>query len=329
MRVVVPLPVYRRPAFLAQSMSAPDFFTAEELISNPGRFASFDPPVRLGVIGDPVAHSRSPVFQNAALRACGIQASYTKLHIPAERFAEAVRTLPGAGFLGANVTIPHKAAALSVVDEADDYARASGSVNTIVVDGGRLLGFNTDGPGLVRAIREEFLVDLRDLRVVLLGAGGGAGRAIAVQCARERCARLVLVNRSPEKLTALEKQLRPFFESDHVSGPVERLAAIPLEEDALRRELENADILINATSLGMKRLDPPVITPSLLTPNLLVYDTVYSGGTSRLLEDAAAAGARGANGLSMLLHQGALAFEIWFNRPAPLEEMRRALHSTP
>jgi shikimate dehydrogenase len=309
-------------------MNAPEIFTAEDLISNPARFAAFEPPVRLGVIGDPVAHSRSPGFQNAALVACGIPARYAKLHIPAERFAEAVRALPAAGFLGANVTIPHKAAALAVVDQADDYARASGSVNTLVVDGERLLGFNTDGPGLVRAIREEFLVDLRDLRVVLLGAGGGAGRAIAVQCAMERCARLVLVNRSPEKITALEKQLRPFFESEHLSGPVERLVAIPFEEEALRRELENADIVINATSLGMNRLDPPVISPSLLTANLLVYDTVYSGGTTRLLEDAAAAGARGANGLSMLLHQGALAFEIWFNRPAPLDAMRHALSST-
>ena len=304
-------------------------FSASDLISNPSLFASFDPPVRLGVFGDPVAHSRSPAFQNAALEACGIPARYAKFHIPADRFAEAARALPAAGFLGANVTIPHKAAALAAVDHADDYARAAGSVNTLVVEGDRLLGFNTDGPGLVRAIREEFLVDLRDLRVVLLGAGGGAGRAIALQCAMEHCARLVLANRSPEKTAALEKQLRPFFESDHLSGPAERLVAIPLEESALRRELENADIVINATSLGMKRSDPPVITPSLLTPNLLVYDTVYAGGTTRLLEDAAAAGARGANGLSMLLHQGALAFEIWFNRPAPLDAMRRALLSAP
>jgi shikimate dehydrogenase len=106
------------------------------------------------------------------------------------------------------------------------------------------------------------------------------------------------------------------------------LVAIPFEDEALRHELENADILINATSLGMSRLDPPVISPSLLTPNLLVYDTVYSGGLSRLMEDAASAGARCANGLGMLLHQGALSFEIWFNRPAPLEVMRRALLST-
>jgi len=202
-------------------------------------------------------------------------------------------------------------------------------VNTIVVVGEKLHGFNTDGPGLVRAIREEFGVDVRDLRVVLLGAGGGAGRAIAVQCAQERCERLVLVNRSLEKIESLKKDLAPLFQSEHLAGPVERLVAIPFEDEALRHELENADILINATSLGMSRLDPPVISPSLLTPNLLIYDTVYSGGMSRLIEDASAAGARCANGLGMLLHQGALSFEIWFNHTAPLEVMRRALLSTP
>lgn len=312
---------------LGMQTSVPEIFSAEDFISNPGRFAGFAPPVRLAVIGDPVAHSRSPGFHNAALRFCGIQAQYCRLHVPPERFAEVLHSLPEAGFLGANVTIPHKAAALAEVDEADAYARASGSVNTIVVNGQKLMGFNTDGPGLVRAIREEFSVDLRDLRVVLLGAGGGAGRAIAVQCAMERCERLVLVNRTLEKIRPLAEELAPYFQSEKLSGPAERIVTIPFDDDALRRELENADILINATSLGMKRTDPPAISPALLTANLLVYDTVYAGGTSRLLEDAAAAGARCANGLGMLLHQGALSFEIWFNRAAPLEEMRRSLHS--
>jgi shikimate dehydrogenase len=288
-------------------------------------FARFSPPVRLGVFGDPIEHSRSPVFHNAALKACGIPVAYTRLHVDSEHFSETLRALPSAGFLGANVTIPHKAAALAGVDEADAYARASGSVNTIVVDGQRLIGFNTDGPGLSRAIREEFMVDLRDLRVVILGAGGGAGRAIAVQCAMESCERLVLVNRSLEKAQVLVHELAPYFRSEKPTGPAERIVAIPHEESTLARELEHADLLINATSLGMRRIDPPAIPAPLLSPNLLVYDTVYSGGATRLLEDAAAVGARGANGLSMLLHQGALAFEIWFNRPAPLDVMRRAL----
>jgi shikimate dehydrogenase len=195
------------------------------------------------------------------------------------------------------------------------------------VEGDRLLGFNTDGPGLVRAIREEFSVDLRDLRVLLLGAAGGAGRAIAVQCAQESCERLVLANRTLEKAQALQRELASDFRSDRLVGPADRLVAIPLEERALREQLTMSDIVINASSVGMKRTDPPIIPAHLLSPHLMVYDTVYASGRSRLLEDAASAGARTANGLSMLLHQGALSFEIWFNRPAPLDVMRRALMS--
>ncbi|MCK9587925.1 MAG: shikimate dehydrogenase [Terrimicrobiaceae bacterium] len=306
-----------------------EVYSADDLIGGSGVFSSLKPPARLGVFGDPVAHSKSPAFHNAALRAAGIDASYVRVHVPAEKARAAFRALPKAGFLGANVTIPHKSAALAAVDEADDYARKSASVNTVVVQGDRLLGFNTDGPGLVRAIREEFSVDLRDLRIVLLGAGGGAGRAIAAQCAMESCERLVLVNRTLEKAQALASELASAFRTDRLVGPVDRIQAIPFEEPALRLQLAHADLVINATSVGMRRTDPPLIPPSLLTPNLMVYDTVYASGQSRLLEDAAAAGARCANGLGMLLHQGALAFEIWFNRPAPLEAMRQALASLP
>lgn len=300
-------------------------YSADDLIERAGIFSRLAPPARLGVFGDPVAHSKSPLFQNAALRAAGIDAQYVRIHAPRAKASATFRSLPGAGFLGANVTIPLKAEALAAVDEADDYARRSGSVNTILVRGEKLLGFNTDGPGLLRAIREEFFVDLRDLRVVLLGAGGGAGRAIAVQCAMESCERLVLVNRTLDKARALAAELAPSFRSDRLVGPIERLQVIGFEESALREQLAHADLVINATSVGMQRSDAPLIPPALLTPNLMVYDTVYASGRSRLLEDAAAAGARCANGLSMLLHQGALSFEIWFNRPAPLEVMRAAL----
>ena len=211
------------------------------------------------------------------------------------------------------------------MDEVDDYARMSDAVNTVVVDGEKLVGFNTDGPGLQRALREEFYADLRDLRVMLLGAGGGAGRAIAVQCARENCERLVLVNRTFEKARTLAQELATYFRSDRLVGPAERLEAIPHQESALKEQLAKTDLVINATSIGMRRADPPLIPAGLLTPNLLVYDTVYSSGKTRLIEDAEAAGARVANGLSMLLHQGALSFEIWFGRAAPLDIMREAL----
>ena len=251
-----------------------DVYSADDLIGGGEVFADMNPPARLGVFGDPVAHSKSPVFHNAALRATGINVGYVRIHVPAEKAQAAFRALPKAGFLGTNVTIPHKAAALAAVDEADDYARRSGSVNTVVVEGDRLLGFNTDGPGLVRAIHEEFSVDLRDLRVVLLGAGGGAGRAIAVQCAMESCERLVLVNRTLEKAQALAAELASSFRTDRLVGPVDRIQAIPFDESALRLQLAHADLVINATSVGMRRTDPPLIASALITPNLMFYDTV-------------------------------------------------------
>jgi shikimate dehydrogenase len=305
----------------------PEVFSSADLTAHPDVFRSLQPPAILGVFGDPVAHSLSPGFQTAALKAAGINGQYVRILASAEDFPTALRAIPSAGFVGANVTIPHKAAALATVDEADDNARMAGAVNTVVHDNGRLYGFSTDGPGLMRAIREEFLVDLRDLRVLLLGAGGGAGRAAAVQCATEGCERLVLANRSPEKAVALAKELAPFFRSDRLVGPGERLLAIPLTQEALREQIPQVDIVINATPVGMKRTDPSPVPASLLTPNLMVMDMVYARGKSRLLVDAEAAGARAANGLAMLLHQGALAFEIWFNRPAPLEAMRSQLQT--
>lgn len=283
------------------------------------------PPLRLAVFGDPVAHSASPPMHNAALEKCGIHARYTRLHIHAEELASALRLLPEKGFIGVNCTIPHKAAALPLMQRVDDHARRIGVVNTVAIEGNELTGFNTDGPGLVRALRAEFSVDLRDLRVLVLGAGGGAGRAIAMQCGIEGCERLVLANRTFEKARALAVELEPMFKSQRVLGPVARLEAVPWEASALKFQLENTDLVINCSSLGMKRTDPSPLPSAMLEPHLMIYDTIYTASRTRLMLAADEAGARSANGLSMLLHQGALSFEIWFNQPAPLHEMRVAL----
>jgi shikimate dehydrogenase len=233
--------------------------------------------------------------------------------------------LPKANFIGTNVTIPHKSAAMELMNEVDDHARKIGVVNTVVVDGERLLGFNTDGPGLVRAVRSDFGVDIRDLRVMILGAGGGAGRAIAAQCAIENCQRLVLVNRTFDKAKQLAAELQPFMKGPRLLGPVARLEAVAWEEKQLAQQIENTDLIINATSCGMKRTDPSVLPASILQPHLMVYDTIYTAHRTPLLADAESIGARAANGLSMLLFQGALSFEIWFNREAPVEAMRAGL----
>jgi shikimate dehydrogenase len=284
-------------------------------------------PIRLGIFGDPVEHSLSPQIQNAALQACELEMQYARFHIKPDELEEALRLLPGLDFIGINLTLPHKANAAALMDELDPFARRVGAINTVRIEGEKLIGFNTDGPGFSRAIRQEFSVDLRDLRVLLLGAGGGAGRAIAYQCAAENCERLVLVNRTPEKTEQLATELKESFADTRVAGPVARLQTIEWNDSALRQQIANTDLVVNATTLGMKRSDPPVLNATLLEPHLMIYDTVYSPPRTSLLAAAAEAGALGANGLSMLLHQGALAFERWFDRDAPLGAMRSALLS--
>jgi shikimate dehydrogenase len=283
-----------------------------------------DPAIRLGIFGDPVAHSFSPQMQNAALKHCKIDMQYGRFHILADELREATGLIRKLEFIGVNLTIPHKISALELMGVADENAKRVGAVNVVKVEGGKLRGFNTDGRGFARAIREEFSVDLRDLRVMLLGAGGAA-RAIALQCAKENCERLVIANRSFEKAQKLADELRDFFTGPKVLGPVARLQAIPLEEAAIRFQIGNVDLVVNTTPVGLNRGDASPIPARLLAPHLMIYDTIYSAERTPLLSAAVEAGARGANGLSMLLHQGALAFEIWFQREAPIDVMRKAL----
>lgn len=298
-----------------------DVYTMADLRDWPAATAGEEPPLRLAVIGDPVSHSKSPPMHNAALRACGIPAAYTRLHIRPEELAEALRLLPKAGFIGVNITLPHKVAALALVDEAHPAARRTNAINTIIVQGERLAGRSTDGAGFVRAIRAEFAREVRDLRVMIFGAGGGAGRAIAVQCALERCEGLVLVNRTFSRSEALALELW----RDLGEGCVR---ALPWDEEALERELPEVDLIVNATPMGMSSgnaQNASAVPSRLLRPGHLVYDTVYTSARTPLLLAAESAGARVANGMSMLLHQGALSFEHWFHREAPVDVMRAAL----
>jgi len=287
--------------------------------------SDIDPPIRLGVFGDPVAYSLSPQMQNAALRACEIKAQYARFHIRANELRSALLFLRKLDFVGIKLTVPHKIAASTQIDEADESATRAGAVNTIRVRDEKLIASNTDGEGFLRAIRTEFSIDLRDLRVMIIGAGGGTGRAIAWQCGLENCERLVLVNRTLEKANALTEQLRPLFSGPRVLGPSARIEAVAWDESAMRTQLADIDLIVNATPLGMNPSDPAPIPARLLAPHHIVFDCVYEPSKTALLRAAEEAGARGANGLSMLLYQGARSFSIWFDRDAPIEAMRAAL----
>src|SRR4026208_1701497 len=284
-----------------------------------------DLPIRLGVFGDPVAHSLSPEMQNAALRACEIAAQYARFHIRPSELRSALRFFRNLDFAGVNLTVPHKMAGFGQIDEADESASRIGAVNTLCVRDKKLVGSNTDGEGFMRAVRSEFSVDLRDLRVLIIGAGGGTGRAIAWQCALENCERLVLVNRTLQKANALAERLRSFFMEARALGPAAPLEAVAWEESVVRMQLADIDLIVNATPLGMNPSDPAPIPGRLIAPHHMVFDCVYGPSKTALLHAAEQAGARSANGISMLLHQGALSFSIWFDREPPIDAMLKTL----
>jgi len=304
-----------------------DRYTLADLENWSAVAGELEPPVRLGIFGDPIAHSLSPQMQNAALRACEIDMQYARFHIRTNELRSALLFLRTLDFVGINVTVPHKITAFKQVDETDESAARPEAVNTIRVRDEKLIGSNTDGEGFLRAIRTEFSIDLRDLRVMIIGAGGGTGRAIAWQCALESCERLVLVNRTLEKANALAEQLRPFLSDARVLGPATRLEAVALDESAMRVQLADIDLIVNATPLGMNPSDPTPVPARLLAPHHIVFDCVYGSSKTALFRAATEVGARGANGFSMLLHQGALSFSTWFDREAPIKEMRAALYA--
>lgn len=305
-------------------MAVKEIYRLDDLRNWPKATRGVDPPIRLGVFGDPVEQSLSPQFQNAALRHCGIAAQYARFHIQPQELSEALQRIKESDFIGVNLTVPHKIASLALMDDCDELAKKIGAINTVRIGDGKMIGLNTDGVGFLRAVRETFSVDIRDLRVLVLGAGGGA-RAIAFQCALEKCERLVIVNRDLEKATGLVEQLRPHFTGPRVLGPVARLEAISWNESALRFQLANTDLLVNATPLGLARNDAAPVASRLLAPHLIVLDTLYRSEKTPLVRAAEEAGARASDGRAMLVHQGAAAFEIWFERSAPIAAMRTAL----
>lgn len=296
-----------------------EVYSFEDLIHWNALTAGWQLPGRLAVFGDPVAHSRSPQMHNPALKETGIAGQYVRLLIREEELPAALRELSRQGFLGANLTIPHKVAALGLVDRLTDSARHLRTVNTVRVEpDGTLSGHNTDGPGLSRAVEEAFGGPLGGQRILILGAGGGAGRAAAVQSALEGCPALVLANRTLAKVESVAAEIRGL-------RPETSVEIIDGSPESLRRALPGVDLILNASSVGMKVDDPALVPADVFLPRHRVYDMIYAPERTRLLEDAAAAGASVANGLAMLLWQGVLAFEYWFDRPAPVGAMRRGL----
>ena len=267
-----------------------------------------------GVIGDPIEHTLSPTIHNAAFNHLKLDFVFLAFRVKAAELEDAVRGMRGLGIHGLNVTMPHKDAVTKYLDEVDATVKFLGSVNTILNDDGRLLGFNTDGVGALRALRDNG-VDLNGKKLLLLGAGGAA-KAIAHAFAKE-VEELYILNRASEKAKDLAEAL------SRALG--RKVVGDALSPSAVQRNLRDADVLINATSAGMHpNINQSLVAPQWLKPDLTVMDIVYNPLETKLAKDAKAAGARVVSGVEMLLYQGAASFEIWTGLSAPIEVMRRA-----
>jgi shikimate dehydrogenase len=262
------------------------------------------------VIGDPISHSLSPVIHNAAFEAAGLDWAYVALPVPAGLGAAAVQGMRTLGIAGLSVTMPHKADVLDALDEVSDDASTLGAVNCISRRGDTLRGENTDGAGFLAGLRTDFGFDPAGRTCVVLGAGGAA-RAVVLALARAGAASVQVVNRTESSALAAAA----------LAGTVGSVA--PPEAVA------SADLVVNATPVGMRRdadagRDLPCDV-ALLGPGQVVAELVYHPLRTPLVEQAAQRGARSSNGVSMLVHQAAVAFEHWTGQVAPVDAMRAAV----
>jgi shikimate dehydrogenase len=279
---------------------------ASDLIASKDPLSLLQAEDRYALLGFPVAHSISSPMQNAALQEARLPYNYISIEVRPEELDLTLQKLVHLGFLGLNITLPHKRAILPYLHEVSDQATFLGSVNTISIRNEKLFGYNTDGPGFVTALKEEWNLLLPSQRILILGASGGAGRAIAAQCILEGCLELYVASRTPETLTAEVERLSQFSKGTIPIHTVE------LSDAGIASVMPHVDLIVNATSVGMSE-------------DQYCYDIVYSSTTTPLMKSALQAGSQATNGLSMLLYQGALAFQIWFEQDPPIEIMRQAL----
>lgn len=257
-------------------------------------------------------------MHNAAFRALKLNYVYLPFAIKPARLADAVNAIRTLGMAGVNLTIPHKERVLPCLDGLSAEARRIGAVNTVVNRGGRLIGHNTDGEGFLLALRAAWGVSMRGESVCVLGAGGAA-RAVAVALVRAGVKRLVIANRNVGRAERLVRAMR-----GRDPRVADRIRVVPLSDGALRRVADDCPWLVNATAVGLDRRDPRLAGPAVVGRFTFVCDLIYQPAVTPLLRDANAAGCRTMNGLGMLVHQGALSFQLWTGRKAPIAVMKRA-----
>ncbi|MDB4474220.1 shikimate dehydrogenase [Opitutaceae bacterium] len=275
----------------------------------------------LAVLGHPIKHSISPAMHNTALAEMAAiderfnSWRYFRFDVPPDDLPVALGRLHTAGFFGLNLTVPHKILAFDSIAKIDKRAQPIGAVNTLRRTDAGWHGFNTDGYGLATAAQETLGIEIANTPIILLGAGGAA-RGAAVECLQRGCASLHIANRTAANRDALLAQLRP------IAGDIPLTGFAPAE---IPTDLPTNALVINATSAGLKAEDPLPINFSELPSPCGVYDMIYSPAETKLLATAKSLGTPHANGLSMLIHQGVRALEIWSDAAVPVGAMRRAV----
>ncbi|GAB6990718.1 shikimate dehydrogenase [Paenibacillus pini] len=269
--------------------------------------------ILLGVIGDPIIHSKSPVMHQAALQHMGIQGSYVPLHVIPQALGDTIQAIRTLGFRGLNVTLPHKVEVMKYLDHLDETASRIGAVNTIVNDDGVLTGYNTDGIGYVRSLKDEAVADLKGKTILVIGAGG-ASRGIVYALAKEKPERIYIANRTVAKAAQIAEEWQDLAD----------IQGIGMED--INDYIQGVDVLINTTSIGMHpRIDEMSIETACIPAGIVVSDLIYNPLKTRLLLESELKGCTIHGGLGMFINQGAIALEYWTGAQAPVDVMRRAV----
>ncbi|MBU1726141.1 MAG: shikimate dehydrogenase [Candidatus Omnitrophica bacterium] len=268
-----------------------------------------------GLIGYPVSHSISPLMHNAAFAARGINAEYKLFPLQENEVEPFLKDLKNKNICGLNVTIPYKEKVAAFLRSISEEAKLIGAVNTIKLEDDGLLGFNTDGEGFFRHLSVDLQFNPQGKKIAILGAGG-ASRAVSVYLCKANPESIYIFDTIKPKLDSLAGHLKSNFKNTDIR-------AVDSIEDL---DIQDADLLVNATPIGMKEADPCIVDNKFITGKTLVYDLIYNPKETRLLKAASAKGAKTSNGLGMLLYQGVRAFEIWTAKDAPVEVMRKALY---
>ncbi len=271
-----------------------------------------------GIFGHPVNHSLSPQMHNAAFQSLRLDCVYLAFDVHPKDFEIAARAIKSMGISGVNITIPHKESIIFFLDEISPEANITGAVNTVKNVDGKLIGYNTDVSGFLRAIKEDLGFHPKGLSATVVGAGGAA-RAVLTSLCMNEAYQVYVINRTLDKAKRLASEFKKGFKDTFIQ-------AVSLDDkDEIKNILGKTNLLVNATSAGMKGVDSVEIPLEYLQKEAVIYDLVYDPRETNLIKTAKELGYKASGGLSMLLYQGAESFEIWTGKDAPISVMKKAL----